>query len=106
MSSELNYPITKTDRLNRVFWQKNSSTNEIFRDFWGDSNRVKIIYRKFNNDYTIDLYDCNSKFIGQYSINGFEFNLEDSFVVKKQNISFKINNDLCIFLEQKLNKSI
>lgn len=106
MERNLDYPIIKKDKLNRVVWEKTSSTNEVFRDFWEETSKIKIVYRKYNKDYSISLYDKNSNFIGEFFMNNIEMNIEQNFIIKNKKITFKIDNSLCKIWQEKLSKKL
>lgn len=106
MKSITTYPIIKRDYLNRIVWTKNSETNEIIRDFWGETNSIKIIYRKYHNDYVIDIYDKNSNHIIEIRKNAKILSLKENFTIEKEKINFKIDEELCSEWNNKLNKKI
>lgn len=106
MKNSTEYPIVRRDHLNRVVWTKNSQTNEIVRDFWGETNVVKIIYRKYNNDYVIDIYDKNSNHLFEITKNTKSIKMKEGFTMNKKEISFKIQEETCLEWSKKLNKKI
>lgn len=93
-------PIVKLDKLGRKIYTKNSSTNEVFIDYWGDSQSVKIIYRVYGGDVVINAYDTKNSNILEIS-DRLYIDLPD-FNLSRQNFYFGVKESIFEQWDKKL----
>jgi hypothetical protein len=53
------YPIKKHDSLNRLIYVDWNGVERLINIYWGDTNKVKIKYRLWNDDAEVEAYDKN-----------------------------------------------
>lgn len=62
--------IIKTDKLNRVIYKKLNDVERFIFKYYGDTNKLKIVIKLFNQTETADVFDKNGDLIF-YNSDGF-----------------------------------
>lgn len=89
------YPIKKFDKLNRMVYVDWNGVERIINIYWDDTNKIKIKYRLWHNDYEVEAYNLKGKIIMKYSAGSFFLKLPrltmkdniTSYIVDKNKIT-------------------
>ena len=84
------YPIKKIDNLGRTTYVDWNGLERSIYKYWTDTKKVKIKYRLYHQESSVDVYDKMGKNIISYTSGTFEINLPRLWSTKSGEIFFKI----------------
>jgi hypothetical protein len=59
----MEYPVKKFDHLNRLIYVDWNGIERCINIYWGDTNKVKIKYRLWNQEAEVEAYDKNGNVV-------------------------------------------
>jgi hypothetical protein len=83
-------PLFKKDNLNRIIYIRWNSCVRVINKYYGDTHKLKIKYRIYNDETSIEIYDQNQEVIGSYESNKFSFKMSDKLTIYKNKLFFKV----------------
>lgn len=94
MSLKEKYPIRKIDSLGRLIQTENNPYDRKTIKYWGDSNKIKIIYSFISGDASVEAYNKKGAKIISYIGGSFEVNIKNFRIDKDGRIYFVVKEEI------------